>query len=123
MQDIKKTAESAKSYMGQQTTVLDLLDALTKHFDAADLPDDVQPEDFDNLKAYCVGMRRAVDTGTRLALAIIKAKEQEEKAQQKEIRRAAEAAKKKKATEKAKAEKAKQAEDDSDEDMLAFFAE
>lgn len=122
MQDIKKTAESAKSYMGQQTTVLDLLDALTKHFDTADLPDDVQPEDFDNLKAYCVGMRRAVDTGTRLALAIIKAKEQEEKAQQKEIRRAAEAAKKK-ATEKAKAEKAKQAEDDSDEDMLAFFDE
>lgn len=122
MQDIKKTAESAKSYMGQQTTVLDLLDALTKHFDTADLPDDVQPEDFDNLKAYCVGMRRAVDTGTRLALAIIKAKEQEEKAQQKEIRRAAEAAKKK-ATEKAKAEKAKQAEDDSDEDLLAFFDE
>ena len=122
MQDIKKTAESAKSYMGQQTTVLDLLDALTKHFDTADLPDDVQPEDFDNLKAYCVGMRRAVDTGTRLALAIIKAKEQEEKAQQKEIRRAAEAAKKK-ATEKARAEKAKQAEDDSDEDMLAFFDE
>lgn len=122
MQDIKKTAESAKSYMGQQTTVLDLLDALTKHFDTADLPDDVQPEDFDNLKAYCVGMRRAVDTGTRLALAIIKAKEQEEKAQQKEIRRAAEATKKK-ATEKAKAEKAKQAEDDSDEDMLAFFDE
>ncbi|MCI7329866.1 MAG: hypothetical protein SOZ01_03165 [Selenomonadaceae bacterium] len=122
MQDIKKTAESAKSCMGQQTTVLDLLDALTKHFDTADLPDDVQPEDFDNLKAYCVGMRRAVDTGTRLALAIIKAKEQEEKAQQKEIRRAAEAAKKK-ATEKAKAEKAKQAEDDSDEDMLAFFDE
>lgn len=122
MQDIKKIAESAKSCMGQQTTVLDLLDALTKHFDTADLPNDVQPEDFDNLKAYCVGMRRAVDTGTRLALAIIKAKEQEEKAQQKEIRRAAEAAKKK-ATEKAKAEKAKQAEDDSDEDMLAFFDE